>query len=104
MTGIYNMTMTVNFLIQATRVLQVGNYDEDELVMITNFMSSIDDEILNEYNCTCTILSYENDLELFLEIIDVLIGIFEQREEYEVCQVLKNKKDDAIKIMNNKII
>ena len=104
MTGIYNMTMTVNFLLQATRVLQVGNYDEDELVMITNFMSSIDNEILNEYNCTCTILSYESDLELYIEIVDVLIGIFEDREEYEKCQILKDKKDEAIKIMKNKMI
>ena len=36
--NIYNMDMTINFLLQATRVLHVGNYDEDELSMITNFM------------------------------------------------------------------
>ena len=55
--NIYNMDMTINFLLQATRVLHVGNYDEDELSMITNFMVAVDNDILNDYNNTCTIVS-----------------------------------------------
>jgi hypothetical protein len=94
------MTMTVNFLLQATRVLEFGNYDDTELSMITNFMVGVDDEILSEYKCTCTILSYENDLELYIEIIDALIQIFEGREEYEICEKLKLKKEESIKINN----
>jgi len=42
--------MNLNFLLQATRVLSVNNYDEDELIMIFNFMTAIDNEILNDYN------------------------------------------------------
>jgi hypothetical protein len=98
--GIYNMSMTVNFLLQATRVLSKDNYDEDELIMITNFISSVDFEILNEYNSKCTIVSYNNDLELYIEIIDTLIEIFEDREEYEVCEKLKIKKDESVIILN----
>ena len=41
------MDMTSNFLLQAMRVLHVGNYDEDELVMVTNFVVAVDNEILN---------------------------------------------------------
>lgn len=96
--------MTVNFLLQATRVLQHGNYDEDELLMVTNFMVAIDDEILNDYNCTSTILTYDTDLELYVEIIDALINIYENREEYEVCLLLKERKDASFKIMNKKTI
>ena len=92
--------MNLNFLLQATRVLSVNNYDEDELIMIFNFMTAIDNEILNDYNNTCTILSYNNDLELYIEIIDSLILVFEDREEYEKCEKLKNKKDDSIEIIN----
>jgi hypothetical protein len=103
MNGIYD-NMSVNFLLQATRVLHHNNYDEDELEMITNFMVAVDNEILNDYNITCTILSYENDLQLYIEIIDVLIEIFEEREEYEKCALLKTKKEESIKIMNNKSI
>jgi hypothetical protein len=98
------MTMTVNFLIQATRVLQVGGYEEDELIMVYNFMTAIDNEILNEYNCTCTILSYENDLELYIEILDALMMIFEEREEYEQCEILKTKKEESLLIMKTKTI
>lgn len=96
--------MTVNFLLQATRVLTKGNYDEDELIMVYNFMTAIDNEILNDYNNTCTIISYDNDLQLFIEILDTLINIFEEREEYEHCELLKHKKDDAITIMETKTI
>ena len=104
MSDIYNMSMTVNFLLQATRVLHVGNYDEDELKMIYDFMTTVDNEVLNEYNCTCTILSYNNDLELYIEILDVMLTIFEEREEYEKCDVLKNKKEESINITQNNTI
>ena len=103
MSDIYDnsMSMPSNFLLQSTRVLHNDNYDEDELEMITNFMVAVDNEILNEYNNTCTILSYDNDLQLYMEIIDELIRVFEDREEYEKCELLKNKKDDSLEIINN---
>ena len=96
--------MTSNFLLQAMRVLHVGNYDEDELVMVTNFVVAVDNEILNDYNNTCTILTYDNDLELYVEILDALISIFEEREEYEICSVLKEKKEDAEIIMGSSLV
>ena len=104
MGGIYNLDMTVNFLLQATRVLSKNNYDEDELVMITNFINAVDNEILNEYFNSCTILSYNNDLELYIEIVETLILVFEDREEYEKCAKLIKKKEESINIINtNKI-
>lgn len=96
--------MSLNFLLQATRVLHVGNYDEDELEMIYNFFISVDNEILNDYYNTCTILSYDNDLVLYMEILDTAIQIFEDREEYEMCQLLKDKKEESINITKNKTI
>jgi hypothetical protein len=85
-------------------VLSVNNYDEDELIMIFNFMTAIDNEILNDYNNTCTIISYDNDLQLYIEILDELINIFEEREEYEKCEILKIKKEESLIIMENKTI
>lgn len=96
--------MTLSFLIQCTRVLSESNYDEKELIMIFNFMTAVDNEILNDYNNTCTILSYDTDLQLFVEILDALIEIFEEREEYEKCEILKQKKEDCIEIMESKTI
>jgi len=98
------MDMSVNFLLQATRVLHVDNYDDDDLTMIYNFMINIDNDILNDYNNTCTILSYDNDLELYVEIIDSLIQIFEEREEYEKCELLLFKRDESLEIINSKTI
>ena len=103
MSDIYDnsMSMPSNFLLQSTRVLHNDNYDENELEMITNFMVAVDNEILNEYNNTCTIISYDNDLQLYIEILDELIRVFEDREEYEKCELLKNKKDDSLEIIND---
>lgn len=98
------MEMTINFLLQTMRVLHVGNYDEEELSMVYNFITSVTDDVLNDYKDTCSILSYENDLELYMEILDICIVIFEEREEYEKCQKLKNKKEEVIKIIENKTI
>jgi len=69
-----------------------------------NFITSVTDDVLNDYKDTCTILSYENDLELYMEILDICIVIFEDREEYEKCQKLKDKKEEVIKIIENKTI
>jgi len=96
--------MNLNFLLQATRVLNKQDCDEDELIMIFNFMTAIDNEILNDYNNTCTIISYDSDLQLYIEILDALISIFEEREEYEKCEILKNKKEDSLIIMESKTI
>jgi len=102
--SIYSTNMSFNFLLQATRILHVGNYDEDELVMIYNYLIALDNDILNDYHNTCTILSYDNDLILYMEILDTAITIFEEREEYEKCQLLKVKKEESINITKNKTI
>ena len=96
------MNMSVSFLLQATRVLHVGNYDDDEVQMIYDFLRNVDNELILEYNSRCTILSYENDLELYVEIIDAMLSILEEKEEYEKCQILKNKKEECIKIIKQK--
>ena len=101
---LFIMDMSVSFLLQATRVLHVDNYDDDELTMIYNFVINLDNDILNDYNNTCTILSYDNDLELYIEIVDSLIMIFEEKEEYEKCELLLFKREESVEIINSKTI
>ena len=96
--------MNFNFLIQATRVLNQNDIDEAELELITNFILIVDEEILYEYSSTCTLVSYDTDLDLYFEILEILLKIYEEKEEYEVCEKIKNKIDDAIIIKNNKTI
>jgi len=93
---------TITFLLQATRILHVGNYDEDELRMIYDFTTQLDNVVLNEYLNNTTILSYNNDLELYVEILQSLINIFEGREEYEKCNLLKIKIEESIKLIKTK--
>lgn len=98
------MNMSVSFLLQATRILHVGNYDDDEVRMIYDFIKNIDNDIIFEYYSTSTILSYDTDLDLLIEIIDRLITILEEEEEYEKCLILKNKKEQCIKLKSKKSI
>ena len=90
------MNMSISFLLQATRVLHVGNYDDDEVRMIYDYIRTVDNEMISEYINNKTILSYNNDLELLIEIIDRMIQILEETEEYEKCLVLKNKKERCL--------
>lgn len=96
--------MRFNFLLQTTRVLHHGNFDYQELDMVYNFLISIDNDILNDYNSTCTISFYDNDIQLYIEVLDKTIEIFEGMEEYEKCQKLKIKKEEALIILNKKTI
>lgn len=98
------MDMSISFLLQATRVLHIGNYDDDEVQMIYDYIRTLDNEIIIHYYSNKTILSYENDLELLIEIIDKMIYILEQTEDYEKCLILKNKKEECKKINLEKTI
>jgi hypothetical protein len=93
--GIF-MNMSISFLLQATRVLHVGNYDDDEVRMIYDYIRNVDNDMIFDYINNKTILSYNNDLELLIEIIDRMIQILEETEEYEKCLVLKNKKEKCL--------
>jgi hypothetical protein len=94
--------MDFNFLIQATRVLNNNDYDEKELELVYNFIIMVDNELINYYYCNNSILSYQNDLEIYIEIVDTLINIFEQREEYEKCELLIYKKEFSLSIIKEK--
>lgn len=101
MNDIYGMEMSFKFLIQATRVLLVNNYDDEELKMIYKYAVSLDNEILIDYFNSCSLIGFKTDLDLYLEIVESMIYIFEEMEEYEKCFVLKKKKEECIKIIND---
>ena len=76
--------MSVSFLLQVTRIIHKKNYDSNDVQMIYDYLKNMDTETLTDYFNTCTVLSYPNDLELFLEILDKMISILEEQEEYEI--------------------
>jgi hypothetical protein len=85
--------MSVSFLLQAIRTLHIGNHTNEDINLIYEYLISLDYRLLNEYYYTNSILSYHNDLELYNEVVNEVINIFELNEEYEKCAKLKNKKD-----------
>jgi hypothetical protein len=64
--------------------------------MIYDYIRNVDNDMIFDYINNKTILSYNNDLELLIEIIDRMIQILEETEEYEKCLVLKNKKERCL--------
>ena len=93
--------MSINFLLQATRIIHIGNYDDTETRMIYDYLRNLDNSTLNDYFGTYSVLNYNNDLELYVEVVDKMIKILETEEEYEKCQVLLNKKEESLDIINN---
>lgn len=96
--------MSINFLLQAIRIIHIGNYDDTEIRMIYEYLKNLDNVILNDYFNSNQVLHYNNDLELCVELIIKMIKILEDREEYEKCQILLNKKEESLDIMKIKKI
>ena len=55
--------------------------------------------MLNNFFNSYSVISYNNDLEICIEVLNKMMYILEEKEEYEKCQVLKDKKDESINIM-----
>jgi hypothetical protein len=96
--------MSMSFLLQVTRILHNGNYDEYEIQMIYDYLKSVDSDVIFDYFSTCSVLSYDNDLELFVEILNKVIVILEEKEEYEKCQELQFKKLECEATIKQKTI
>ena len=96
--------MSINFLLQAIRIIHIGSYDDTELRMIYDYLRNLDNIVLNDYFNSNQALHYNNDLELCVEVIIKMIKILEDREEYEKCQILLNKKEESLDIMKIKKI
>lgn len=94
--------MSINFLLQALRILHTGIYDDTEIRMIYDYLRGLDHESLRMFSESRAILSYENDLLFCVEIINLMLYILEKKEEYEKCQILKNKKDESLDIIKFK--
>ena len=95
--------MSINFLLQAIRIIHIGNYNDTEIRMIYDYLKNLDNVVLNDYFNTYSVLQYNNDLEFCIELIDKMIVVLEEKEEYEKCQVLLNKKKESLDIMKIKM-
>lgn len=70
--------------------------------MIYDYLRNLDNVVLNDYFNSNKVLHYNNDLELCVELIIKMIKVLEDREEYEKCQILLNKREESSDIIKIK--
>lgn len=93
--------MNINFIIQSMLILKQDNYNDDELRMVYDYLLFLDYDILFSYFMNNTIQGYENDLCVYIDVVNETIKKFEMTEEYEKCNKLKLKREEALKIIND---
>jgi hypothetical protein len=98
------MDISIKFLLQSVKVITEKKYHLQDLYLIYDFLISVKKDELIKYLKSSTVLSYENDLELYVETIDHLIKIFEDLENYEECIELKKKVDECKELINEKTL
>jgi hypothetical protein len=94
------MEISIKFLLQSVKVINEKKYINQDLYLIYDFLISVEKKELIKYLKSNTVLSYKNDLELYMETIIRLIKIFEDLEYYEECIELKRKIDECNTILN----
>ena len=97
------MEISIKFLLQSVKVINEKKYINQDLYLIYDFLISVEKKELIKYLKSNTVLSYSNDLELYMETVNHLIKIFEDLENYEECIELKRKIDESISLLNEEL-
>ena len=92
--------MISNFLVEINKNINCGNYNLNTLEMYFDYIKTFDNEKMVNYSYSYSTSEYNNDLNIYVEVIDSLIKIFEDNEEYEKCEILKDKKNESLNIIN----
>jgi len=82
-------------------ILSSEDRTEDEIRMVYDYLLFLDYDTLFSYFFKNTLPIYENDLFIYLEVVNKTIKIFEKSEEYEKCYKLKIKRDEALEIIKS---
>lgn len=90
------------FLLQSAKLIKSGQYNDKDIEFINELVLSIDKSLLNGYNRSTSLVILGNDLDFYIKILNFLIKYFEDVENYEKCEVLKNKLDESNKIKTEK--
>lgn len=93
--------MSAKILLQALNILNKGSYNENEFKMYFDYLKTFKEEKIINYFNSCSDSNYNNDLEIYFKLIDNLIEKYEYDEEYEKCEVLKNRKIESLNIINS---
>lgn len=98
----YYFTMPFDFLMQAVKILHKDIQTEEDIKLAYDFVMLTEMDTLEKYNKKSLIVSYQSDLELFIDIIKELLSVYEDLEDYEKCQKLLEKKNICENILYQK--
>jgi DNA-directed RNA polymerase beta' subunit len=87
------MKKDFKFLSSAIKMLYANAYSETDLNLIYRTVISYNNSDVEMLLSQKSTLSYINNLEILSELIIKLIDIFEEREDYDKCIVLKNVEE-----------
>jgi hypothetical protein len=90
--------MNLYFIMQVIRLFQSKNFTENELRMAYDYLITIDNDVLNLY------INSVEDIEVYTIALNLILDIYIKREEYEKCNMIKNKIDSANNIINENVI
>jgi hypothetical protein len=85
------MLSSFKILLPYVKILTENAYNDDDLIKIYQFLLSIDFDELKEYFNYKNVFSYPNDLEVYYDVVLMLIKIFQEVEKYEECHELMKK-------------
>lgn len=88
----YTFDFYFDYLIQAVKVIHANDNSEFEINTVYEWVLIVENETILRYKNRNSIVSFDNDLDVFIELIDYLIKLFEKTEEYEKCARLLNRK------------
>jgi hypothetical protein len=82
------------------KMLNSTELENPELDEIYDFVLTIDNYTLTKYINEQTLTIYNNDFEIYLYMLNKLITIYEDTQQYEKCMLLLRKKNKVINELN----
>jgi hypothetical protein len=95
------MDKTFTYLLQSARLITSNRHTKDNVDFINDLLLSLDNETIIRYFNTKTVNTIGCDYNLFVKLCKFIIHYYENNEEYEKCDKLKNKiteSEDIIKL------
>jgi hypothetical protein len=98
------MDKTFTYLLQSARLITSNRHTKDNVDFINDLLLSLDNETIIRYFNTKTVNTIGCDYNLFVKLCKFIIHYYENNEEYEKCDKLKNKMNESEDIIKLKTI
>jgi hypothetical protein len=98
------MDKTFTYLLQSARLITSNRHTKDNVDFINDLLLSLDNETIIRYFNTKTVNTIGCDYNLFVKLCKFIIHYYENNEEYEKCNKLKNKMNESEDIIKLKTI